>query len=42
MTGYYAVTDDMKTIDKLLTPKAKTELEKINLTRQYSPNGQYL
>ena len=36
-TGYYAVTDDIKTIDKLLTPKAKTELEKINLIAVFPP-----
>ena len=34
--GFYAVTDDIKTIDKLLTDKAKTELAKINLTAHIS------
>jgi hypothetical protein len=29
--GYYAVSDDVTTIDKLLTDKATTELRKINL-----------
>lgn len=36
-TGFYAVTDDIKTIDKLLTDKAKTELSRINLTAVIPP-----
>ena len=37
-TGYYAITDDIRTIDKLLTDHAVTELSKINLQPTLPPD----
>ena len=36
--GYYAITDDLRTIDKLLTEKATKELAKINLQPAINPD----
>ncbi|KAF2357395.1 Calponin domain [Trinorchestia longiramus] len=45
-TGYYAVTDDVTSIDKLTSKKVTTAFEKINLTpiisQTYEQSGQYL
>ena len=37
-TGYYAITDDIRTIDKLLTDHAVTELANINLQQTLPPD----
>ena len=37
-SGYYVITDDMRTIDKLLTDKATKELAKINLQPAIHPD----
>ena len=37
-TGYYAITNDIRTIDKLLTDHAVTELAKINLQLTLPPD----
>ena len=37
-TGYYAIADDIGTIDKLLTDRAITELAKINLQPSIPPD----